>query len=105
MSTRREKLEAMLRDDPHDPFLRYGLAMEHQKEANYDAALDLFRELQKQSPPYVPGFFRAGQMLADMGRVDEAREALRRGVEQARDQDDAHAAAEMSELLMELGSR
>ncbi len=31
--SRREQIEAMLRDEPNDLFLRYGLAMEYRKEA------------------------------------------------------------------------
>ena len=29
MKSRLEQIQAMLADDPNDPFLRYGLAMEH----------------------------------------------------------------------------
>ncbi len=32
MPTRRERIEAMLVDDPHDTLLRYGLAVEWEKE-------------------------------------------------------------------------
>jgi hypothetical protein len=37
-------------------------------------------------------------------RIDEARTALRDGIEQARRQGNAHAAGEMSELLASLGA-
>ena len=95
----------MLREEPGDPFLMYGLAMEHQREGDDGAALALFTRLQQGEPPYVPAFFRCGQMLVDLGRIEEARTALRHGIEQARLQGDAHAAGEMSELLMDLGGR
>jgi predicted Zn-dependent protease len=104
MSTRREKIEAMLIDDPNDTFLRYSLAMELDKEGESDASLVRLNELTQDSPPYVPAFFMAGQQLARLGRVSEAREALRDGIETARGQGDAHAAAEMSELLSSLGA-
>jgi hypothetical protein len=38
-----------------------------------------------------------------LARNDEAREALRRGIDEARRQGNTHAAGEMSELLASLG--
>ncbi len=102
--SRREKIEAMLADDPHDSFLRYSLAMELEKEGAHELSLAQLRGLMQDEPPYVAAFFRSGQMLARLQRLAEARDALRRGIEQARVQGDAHAAGEMSEFLASLGS-
>lgn len=102
--SRREKIEAMLADDPDDVFLRYSLAMELQREGRHEESLGRLRELQEEDPPHVPSFFMAGQQLAALGRTAEARDALRSGIEQARDQGDTHAAGEMSEFLASLGS-
>ncbi len=101
--TRREKIEAMLAEDPADVFLRYSLAMELDKEGNHDASLATFAELTRGDPPYVPAFFMAGQQLARLGRLDEARSKIRGGIEAARIQDDSHAIGEMSEFLASLG--
>lgn len=103
MASRREKIEAMLADDPADTFLRYSLAMELDKEGDHDASLDRLGELTKDATPYVPAFFMAAQQLARLDRVNEARTYLRDGIEQARTQGDAHAAGEMSEFLASLG--
>jgi len=102
--SRREKIEAMLADDPGDTFLRYSLAMELDKEGAHEQSLSKFAELTRDNPPYVPAFFMAGQQLARLGRVDEARAFLRDGIEAARTQQDHHAAGEMSEFLASLGS-
>jgi len=93
-----------LADAPGDTFLRYGLAMELEKEGNHEASLTQLRGLMSDRPPYVPAFFRSGQQLASIGRINEARSALRDGIEQARSQGDAHAAGEMSEFLASLGA-
>jgi hypothetical protein len=100
--SRREKIEAMLADDPGDTFLRYSLAMELDKEGDHDASLAKFTELLQAEPPYVPAFFMAGQQLARLGRNDEARTVLRDGIAAARIQGDAHAASEMNEFLASL---
>lgn len=104
MPTRREKIESLLVDDPQDAFLRYGLAMELDKEGDHERSLQLFQELMKDEPPHVPAFFMAAQQLVRLHRVGEARGVLRVGIEQARAQANAHAAGEMSEFLASLGS-
>lgn len=103
MTSRREKIEAMLADDPADSFLRYSLAMELDKEGRNEESLARLAELAADAPPYVPAFFMAGQQLVRLNRVNEARDALRRGIAAAREQQNAHAAGEMAEFLTSLG--
>jgi hypothetical protein len=102
--SRREKIEAMLAEEPRDVFLRYSLAMELDKESEHDASLARLGELTQDSPPYVPAFFMAAQQLVRLDRVNEARAYLRDGIDAARTQGNAHAAGEMSEFLSSLGS-
>ncbi len=100
---RRQKIEAMLAEDPQDVFLRYSLAMELRGEGEHPESLALLDELIRETPPCIPAFFMAAQQLVDLDRIEDARDYLREGIEQARSQGDAHAAAEMSELLSSLG--
>lgn len=103
-SSRRQKIEEMLQAEPDDVFLRYSLAMEMAKEGQLSESLAGLRGLCELVPPYVPAFFRSAQLLADNDEIDGAREFLRVGIETAREQGDMHAAAEMSEMLADLGS-
>jgi thioredoxin-like negative regulator of GroEL len=102
MPSRREKIEAMLADDPGDTFLRYSLAMELDKEGSHDASLARFAELTCEEPPFVPAFFMAGQQLVRLGRIEEARSILKNGIAAAQTQNDFHAAGEMTEFLASL---
>ncbi len=104
-ASRRSKIEAMLADEPADQFLRYSLALELEKEAEHDASLNHLASLQREAAPYVPAFFMAAQQMVRLGRVEDARGVLRDGIEEARRQGNAHAAGEMSELLVSLGDR
>ena len=52
----------------------------------------------------APAFFMAGRQLAQQVKVEEARSILREGIEEARRQGDHHAAGEMSEFLVTLGT-
>lgn len=102
--SRREKIEAMLADEPQDEFLRYSLALELEKEGRHDESLQGLRGLMADPKPYVPAFFMAAQQLVRLKRIAEARSALRDGIDEARRQGNAHAAGEMGELLASLGS-
>ncbi len=101
--SRREKIESMLLDDPGDIFLRYSLAMELRSEGEHERSLTLFEELMNEDPPHVQAYFMSAQLLCDQERVEEAREILRTGITCAREQENLHAASEMSELLTSLG--
>lgn len=100
--SRLEKLEAMYRDDPTDEFVCYGLAMEYRSAERHDEALKLFQTLTRNTPPHVPSFFMMGQMLAEIERTDEAKAALRNGIECGEQQGDMHAVGEMTEFLATL---
>lgn len=103
MCSRREKIESMLAEEPGDIFLRYSLAMEHDKEGDHEASLAGLGRLCQESPPYIAAFFMAGKQLSRLGRIEEAREFLRNGIEAARQQGDRHAASEMGDFLASLG--
>ena len=99
---RREKLEAMLADDPHDQLLRYMLAMELDKAGDNDRSLSYLGRLMDDTIPYVPAFLMAGQQLTRLDRVEEARSVFQRGIDAARSQGDDHAHEELQRFLSEL---
>ncbi len=101
--SRREKIEAMLAEEPNDTFLRYALAMEFKSEGDLTTAIAKMTELTKLKPPHVPAYFMAAQYSAEDGETEQARTLLRDGIEEARRQGDHHAAGEMSEFLQMLG--
>src|SRR5262249_21971012 len=51
---RLQQIRALLADDPADPFLRYGLAMEYAGQGDDATAARHFRDLITASPEYVP---------------------------------------------------
>lgn len=101
-SPRRQKIEAMLADEPDDTFLRYSLALELEKEGEHDRSLSALRDLMGDQPPYVPAFFMSARQLVHLGRLDDAKNCLRDGIQQAGQQGNSHAANEMNEMLVNL---
>lgn len=97
--SRLEKIRQMLIAEPRDLFLRYALAMELDSSGQPEESLMAYHELMRDQPAHVPSFFRAGQLLIRMGRIDEAKSLLEKGIRHALDQGDTHASGEMNELL------
>jgi Tfp pilus assembly protein PilF len=97
--SRREQLEAMLAETPHDAELRYFLAMEHISAGDQDAALRCFQELMTAAPDYVPTYVQAGQLYNRLGQEAEAKTTYRTGIDVARKKGDFHAAGEMEGFL------
>ena len=69
MPTRREKLQAMLTQNPKDAFLAYGLAIEIQKEGDESGAIEQCRKAITDYSTYQSAYFNLGQMHARLGGV------------------------------------
>lgn len=97
--SRRETLEQFLANKPEDAFARYGLALECVKQGDDQAATDNFRKLLQIHPTYVAGYFQFGQLLARVGKIEEAKRLLSDGVVVAQKAGDMHARDEMQSAL------
>lgn len=96
------QIEALLAEEPGDPFLRYALAMEYVSAGEQAVAADLLLAMTAETS-YVPAFLQAGQVLIRLNRVGEARDVLRKGTSMAQQQGNTHAEGEMTGLLATLG--
>lgn len=97
-----EQLEKLLRVDPGDAFVLYGLAMEHAKIAQIDRALDYFERCIAADPSYCYAYFHKARVQSEAGRASDAIETLNRGIAAAKAAGDAHAMAEIRALLDQL---
>jgi Tfp pilus assembly protein PilF len=102
--TRREFLEEALRQDPHNTFARYGLALEF-VNSEPAAAWTHFQYLLLHHPEYSATYYQAGMFLVKQGRLDEARKVLATGVEITGHQRKQHAQAELQAALDDLNDR
>jgi tetratricopeptide (TPR) repeat protein len=100
--SRRAQLEQLLISEPHDPFLRYGLAMCCASDGDTETAQAHFRQLLVDHPNYVAGYFQLAQLLARLGEAEQAQPLLRTGISVAVQTGDTHAAREMNEFLATL---
>jgi hypothetical protein len=96
--SRVEQLEEFVRSKPQDPLTRYMLAMELKKLGRTDDSLREFGTLHEKNADYVPAYLMHGQLLAGIGRSDEAKAVLEKGIAAASRLGNTHALGEMSEL-------
>ena len=99
---RRALLEQMIANDPNDPFLQYGLALEYVKEQLLDEAEKLFDHLVERFPNYLPSYYQFGQFLEQRGNTERALDIYERGVALATDQRDLKTKSELEEAIWEL---
>lgn len=102
-SNRMEVLKSMVAQDPSNSFARYGLAMEHVNVGSLGEAIREFETLLAANPNYVAAYFHGGQALEKLGRVDDARNIYRRGIEATTRTGDAHTRSEIEAALDLLG--
>ena len=98
-SPRLEQIRVLLRDEPDDPFLLYGLAMEYLSVDDPTAAATAFRDLMTRQPDYVPTYLMLGQTLQRLDRTEEAADVLRQGAVAAKAAGNDHALSEIQGLL------
>lgn len=102
MTDRIAALQKMLAARPDDARARFGLAVEYEKAGRIDDAVrELSAYLERQEDE-GNAWGRLGGLLARLGRADEARSALLRGVDQARKHGHPSMAAELEASLEEL---
>jgi tetratricopeptide (TPR) repeat protein len=102
-NSRRAILEGFVAAKPNDAFARYGLALECANVGDDPAAIAHFQQLLAAHPAYVAAYFHYGQLLARLGRIDEARRILTAGILAAQNAGDFHARDEAQAALQALG--
>ena len=99
-SRRRLMLEQSLAEDPADPFLRYGLAIQCLSEGDLEQGRQRLLDLIADRPDdQVAAYQQLGQSYAQTGENEAAKAILTAGIEKARIAGDWHAAAEMEQAI------
>lgn len=102
-SSRRLMLEKSLSEDPNDPFLRYGLAMQCLRDGDVEEGRQRLQALIGDDPDrQVAAYQQLGQSYADTGEIPAARAILEIGVAKAQAAGSRHAAGEMEQLIVSL---
>ena len=90
-----EKLLAFYEEDPTDPFNLYALALEYTKH-NRPRAQVLFQQLLREHPTYLPTYYHAAQLFAELEATDLAQDTYERGIALAQQQNNTKTQQELS---------
>ncbi|MEX2214462.1 MAG: hypothetical protein WD768_10060 [Phycisphaeraceae bacterium] len=99
MSDRLTKLTKLHQADPRDPFLTYGIALEHGKLGAYDEAITWLDRTLEADAKYCYAYFQKAKMLEGKGDSAAAVQVLKHGIAAAQKAGDGHAAEEMTGLM------
>ncbi|MEJ7813432.1 MAG: tetratricopeptide repeat protein [Gemmatimonadaceae bacterium] len=100
--TRLETFRAMVAKNPGNALARFGLATEALKEGKYEEAAEQLRAYLGMYDDEGNAYGRLAEALEQLGRTDEAREALRTGIEVSRRNGHPGMASEFEMKLEEL---
>ncbi len=92
-------LRRMAERSPSDPRPRFGLAAEAERAGDWAGVVAELRAYLELAEDQGNGWGRLGRALRELGRTAEARDAYRRGIEQARSHGHPSMAAEFEEIL------
>lgn len=95
-------LRAFAEQRPQDPFPRYALAIELKGSGQREEAWEALQALIAQHPDYIASYAPAGEILVELGRIDEARAVYGQGIEACARGSDAHTRGNLEEALAAL---
>lgn len=100
-SDRLEQLKKYHKEDPNDPFILYGLAMEYWK---FDLlkTRELFEELLRDHPNYLATYYQSGHLYEDLDEIDLAKSVYAKGIQLALKLGNKNTERELKNALQEL---
>lgn len=104
MSTERiQQLHKLLEMDRRDADVMYMLAQEHAKREEWGEAISWYDRCLESDPAYTYAHFHRARAFEGDGDIASARDALRAGLEAAREHGDEKALGEIGMYLEQLG--
>ena len=100
--SRIDAFTAMLKDQPDNEMIWYGLANEHMKLENWPAAIEALRNVIRIKPDYTSAYQMLGSALVKQNGREEARRIWMEGIEVANRTGAWKARQHMEALLADL---
>lgn len=91
--------QQLVEQRPEEPFARYSLAMALRSAGRVGEAVEVFQELARRAPGYVPTYLMLGQVLEGLGRGADAARAYQDGIARAASAGNEHARSELAQAL------
>jgi len=101
-SNRLYQLEELLKEDPHDSFLQYGIALEYAKVGNITEAIAKIEKLLYENPDYLGAYYQLGQYYEVVGNSMMAIEVYKKAILLALKMGNVKTMNELKEALQQL---
>lgn len=93
---RKDRIKEMLVESPNDSFLHFALAKEHEKEEDFEQAIEEYEFIMQADPKYVGLYYHLAAAAIEMDKDPDYIKAIyEKGIEIANDQKDQHSVAEL----------
>jgi tetratricopeptide (TPR) repeat protein len=99
MQDRLSQLEELLKEDPNDPFLKYGIALEHAKLGNLTEAITRIENLLAEKPDYLGAYYQLGQYYEAAEDFGAAKNIYEKGMLLAKEKKNMKTLNELREAL------
>jgi tetratricopeptide (TPR) repeat protein len=99
---RLEKLAAMQKAYPNDPFIPYAIGLEYLGEGHYMRSIAYFERVISEHPDYLPAYYQTGVAYESVGLTDDARKVILKGIDLAVKKNEKKTCIELEELLERL---
>lgn len=97
MNSKIEQLLVFKNENPNDPFILYALAMEYEKNKNYNTAEKYYQILITQHPEYGGTYYHYAQLLELLNKTALAESIYQQGLSVLGQKKDAHSHRELTE--------
>jgi lipoprotein NlpI len=99
VNERLDKLMKLYEADPNDPFVTYGIAMEHSKASDEVATIQWLDKTLALDDAYFYAYYQKALALGRQGDREKAKAVAQQGMTKAQSAGDAKATAELQDLL------
>lgn len=93
------QLLQLLEQEPHDPFLNYGLALEHAKLGDKAKAIAIIETLLAKNPDYLGAYYQLGQLYEQVEQPEKALAIYKTGAALAQRLGNKKTLGELNEAL------
>lgn len=93
------QLELLLKEDPNDPFLHYGIALEYAARGDKNEAITRIEKLLAENPDYLGAYYQLGQLYEQTEQNDKAITTYRTGAALAQKTGNKKTLGELNEAL------
>lgn len=102
MSSRLEKLQQFLAQDPNDSFTQYAIGLEYASAKQYGEAIGMLEALRSRDANYVPTYYQLADFYRQTEQKEKALEIYKEGISRARANSDLHAMSELQAAMDDL---